>query len=203
MNQINEYCITITYKCNWFCDFCIIDTHNQKEIEFDRIKKLLKCIKPNSNVSITGGEPGLADKKIVEYVIKELEKLKSKININTNGLFLHKYKEYLKKIDSIYYHCSENLNNYVNPVIDDNVKDIEYMIVVSDNNIHNLDNFLDINSDKLIRVTGADNILNKVVLSKKNILKTYNIIKSKPNVNKTDLKKLFGFSKQTNLQVLY
>jgi len=196
---MKEYCIMLTHRCNWFCDFCVVDTHNKPTITFDSIKEHLNSIEKGSMVSLSGGEPGLVSEDILIYTLRELKKKECIIAVNTNGLFMKNYQDYLTEINDIYYHCSEHLDAYV-PIID--FKNIDYMVVVTDNNIHNLGQFLDTNNDKIIRVTGADIGDNVVGLSKKNMFKIYSIVKDKMNVDKSDLVNLFNHSKTPKLTIL-
>ena len=53
-----EYTIYFTCKCNWNCNYCIMDTHNIKN-EPKNILENINNIEDNLFVSISGGEPGL------------------------------------------------------------------------------------------------------------------------------------------------
>ena len=57
-SEQKEFCLYITFKCNWSCDYCIMDTHNIKEPE--NILDLVNNIPLNSKGCITAGEPGMA-----------------------------------------------------------------------------------------------------------------------------------------------
>ena len=46
MNQ-KEYTIYFTFKCNWSCDYCIMDTHNIKT-EPQNILENIRSIENNS-----------------------------------------------------------------------------------------------------------------------------------------------------------
>ncbi len=155
MNDI--YCFSITFECNWNCEYCIVDTHNKNKpiIDYDYINNIINKIPQGSNCSFGGGEPGMANSELIEYLFNKLEKKNCKISITTNGLFMKLYPEYYNRIVSYFYHCSENI------VIDDInfYKDIdnkiEYMIVVSDNNIKRLESFLEFYKDINITLYSA------------------------------------------------
>jgi len=176
---MKEYGISVTYKCNWFCDYCIVNTHAQPEVTFDEVKKKLENIENGSKVSITGGEPGLASKEIIEYTIDYLYKNKCIIEINTNGEFFKHFYYLDNKIDHYFYHISEDLKSLV-LVPNINHDKIHFMITVTDDMMDRIDDFLieyDKLVDKKIFMYAAFNLLgnNKdwqpKSLSKKNVLK--------------------------------
>lgn len=176
---MNEYGISITFKCNWHCDYCIINTHAQPEVEFSKLKEKIESIEPCSKVSVTGGEPGLASKEVVEYVINELFKKNCIIEINTNGEFLRKYYYLNDKIDHYFYHISEDLLS-LNIVPNIDHTKIDFMITVTDDMMSRIDDFLLMYNKiihKKIFMYAAFNLLGNSkdwqpkTLSKKNALK--------------------------------
>jgi hypothetical protein len=199
---VNEYCLTVTYKCNWFCDYCIVHTHEQQEPTFQSIKDNIKTIIPGSDIAMTGGEPGLASKEIVKYVIDELHKINCRVFVNTNGLFFSTHKEFHPVVDGYFYHCSENLDNYVPDVGYDN---IDYMIVVTDDNFKNLDSFMTTNDHlENLYIYGADettfNGKTTTGLSKSNAIKIYKKYKHKLHPN--SLKYLLSTTIVTNKDLI-
>lgn len=176
-----NYCLMLTFKCNWFCDFCATDTHTKPEVTFKDIKNKLNIVQNNSEVSISGGEPGLISKDRMKYIISELKKKNAIININTNGTFFKNFSEYHNDIDSYFYHCSEKLDNKVEMLPFDN---IDYMIVVTNDTFPNLEKFLKINEHiKYFHIFGADkyqvNGKPGKFLSKINSLKIYTKFKNR------------------------
>mgnify|MGYP000642054616 CR=1 FL=1 len=140
---MKNYCLMATYKCNWMCDYCITDTHNQNDITNEIILAKLNDIDNDSEVSISGGEPGLIPKERLDMIIASLRAKNCIINVNTNGRFFNKFPDYYNKIDNFYYHVSENMDINDNIIdVDDPDNKIEHMLVVTDNNMHNLDAFL-------------------------------------------------------------
>jgi molybdenum cofactor biosynthesis enzyme MoaA len=142
--------IALTFKCNWNCDFCCEDTHNRVNITFDDIKNKLKILDkfPGKGVILSGGEIGTLPTNILEYVF---DKIKDRhVSINTNGLFLKKYKQFKPFVNTIGYHCSEDLTT------DPDYETLEYwdtqekdfMIVVNETNLKNLENFLERNKNQ-------------------------------------------------------
>jgi len=142
----------VTYKCNWNCSYCITDTHNQKEVSFQKILNQLVNIEDNSIIYLSGGEPGLLSYKKLETIFNIVKSKHCTLNVFTNGS-IFKYKTLIKYIDYISYHCSENLDNFVEKV---DIKNVTYNIVVSNTNKDNLDSFLEINKHIKFLVAGAD-----------------------------------------------
>lgn len=192
--QEKEIELITNYSCNWNCDFCAVDTHNHKEITFEVLEEKLNIIDRNFkgwNVTISGGEPGMMSRDRIQYIIDRLKESNCSISLNTNGLFLKKYPDLAKYFDYVLYHCSENLDT--DPDYESASKfqaKIDFMIVVSDNNIHNLDKFMKRNMDTtfhIVAATKADGGL-PVTLSNKN---RYSILGKKyPNISKESLKRL-------------
>jgi len=170
-NIKKEFCLSITFDCNWNCSYCVADTHNNN-ITIKDVLDNIKHIEHGSEVTITGGEPGLVNESDMELIFQKLREKECKIDITTNGLFIKKYQKYYNEIESYLYHCSDKLLDL--EIYDDPDNKIEYMIVIDDLNINNLDSFLE-NAPIYIRLDAAYSLMNgKSSLSKKNIL---NIIK--------------------------
>ena len=166
----------LTFNCNWFCNFCATDTHSKPKLTFDEVKNKLNQVEEYSQVSISGGEPGMILPRHMKYIIEELQKKHCKININTNGLFFKKYEKYADNVDSYFYHCSEKLDNVVIPPMSI-FKNVEYMIVVTDETYVNLDSFIENNKEIKFSIFGADkytvNGKPGASLSKMNALRIY------------------------------
>ena len=165
------YCVPITFECNWDCQYCIVDTHNKRSINDDEVLNSLQNIREYSNVTITGGEPGLVNNDQMSKIFDILIAKKSIINVTTNGLFLKRYNRYYHLIDSYIYHCSENLIDI--DIVDDPDHKVQYTVVIDDDNIQNLESFINFVTSKniYVRLDAALNIGSKSFLSKKNIFK--------------------------------
>ena len=74
-----NYCIMVTYDCNWDCSFCITDTHSKPKVKREDLKKKINDVVPNSEVSLSGGEPGLLPKKDMEWCIEILKEKNVKL----------------------------------------------------------------------------------------------------------------------------
>ena len=146
-----EYDLFVTYSCNWNCDYCIVDTHNNyKNIE--DVYREIENIKVSSRVCILGGEPGMLSEEQVSKIIGDLQDKNCTLELMTNGLFLERYPQYIESFDYILYHCSEDLEDDIKIYYNDN---IEYQITVTDNNFKNIDSFFKQYPDIKFRVFGA------------------------------------------------
>lgn len=137
--------ILTTYKCNWNCDYCLVDTHDkhkQSPINFLDLKKKINKLADNSLVTLCGGEPGTLSEPEVKEIFNSLEEKKCEIDILTNGLFIKRYSQYLDRIDTVEYHCVENLEDNIEfPNLDQNK--FNYLIIITNNNYAKVDAFLD------------------------------------------------------------
>ena len=139
-----DYCIAITYKCNWNCDYCIAGTHNMHR-DFDEVVVAAHKIPGGSYVSISGGEPGLMRTDQLKQIVDILQSKGCTVQINSNGTIFN-HPEIVDMVDGIYYHCSENMD--IDDVVNkDYVHKTSYMVVVTKNNLPNLDAFMDKHSD--------------------------------------------------------
>jgi organic radical activating enzyme len=162
--------LILTYKCNWFCEYCCVDTHKQLPLSFDDIKLKLKKVLPNYNVTLSGGEVGLLSENIILFVIEYLKNINCSISLNTNGLFIKKFPHLLFYFDEILYHCSENLNPNDNIIKNINHNNIQYLLVLTDNNFPLFNDFLSIHSDIIFNAIPASNpeFINNITLSDSN-----------------------------------
>lgn len=103
--------LVITYKCNWFCDYCLNDTHHQPERSFQEVLEDANNIPPNTEVTISGGETGLMSRKRLQEIIDVLEAKNCQLDLLTNGLFIKKHEPLLKHFTEVWYHCLEYLND--------------------------------------------------------------------------------------------
>lgn len=189
--QEKEIEIIVTYKCNWNCSYCCVDTHNQKDVTELELEEKINKISNNYNdynVTLSGGEVGLLSKEKILLILDKLKHTKS-VSLNTNGTFLKKYPELISRFDTILYHASPELD------IDDEVlridsKNIEYLLIVTDQILHKLEPFLDKNDDIIFNVVGASNPpgINNPILSEKN--KRYLMSKLFRKISKDSVKRL-------------
>ncbi len=137
----NEYVIPLTFKCNWNCSYCAINnTYDYKDTVTDKeILQKIKSIPEQSLVTLTGGEPGLIKKDNLYYYITLLQHKKCELYLETNGLFIKKYPELCKYFYEILYHCSIDMEN---TNIITNLTNVRYVLIITDENIKNLDTFI-------------------------------------------------------------
>lgn len=180
---MKEYCLKVTYKCNWDCSYCYVDTHSQPPIPFDIIERNMRSIEPGSEVSLSGGEPAFAKKDVIEYAFTELKKKDCRIVIDTNGAFFTRYPEYCSEVYKFFYHFSEDLDLSEDIHIPDPRFLVEYMLVITDKTFHRLGPFLDKYPDILFTVRGADPVIVKGTigdtLSAKNGIKVLRMFKDR------------------------
>ena len=138
----NEYAVTITYKCNWNCEYCAIknDYDYKENVTHEDVLKKLEKIPNNSNVTIFGGEPGIIEREKNENYIYFLKNRNCKLFLETNGLFIKKYPDLLHNFQEILYHCSQDLDDEMLDCSQFN--NIRYLIIVHDKNIHKLHDYL-------------------------------------------------------------
>ncbi len=140
-----EYEIIVTYKCNWNCSYCCVDTHSREEVEKKVVFNKIKKIEEGSKVYVTGGEPGTLSQDYLEEIFLKLKEKGCLLGLNTNGLFLSRYPELLKYISDVNYHCSEDLDLKIPILTFENLKypvKIDYLLIVHDENEHKLQAFL-------------------------------------------------------------
>ena len=167
---MNHYCVFTTFECNWNCPYCYCDTHS-KSRTFEDVMNQLLVIEDGSTVTLTGGEPGLLTTEQLMTIIKHLRDKGCHVDVNTNGE-IFKHEEVIGEVDDILYHCSINMD--IDDVINRDYMDrVDYLVVVTDNNIHNLQPFLEKHDEidfKIIPARRAGGIKGGDCLSKKNIL---------------------------------
>lgn len=157
-----EYELIITYKCNWNCEYCCVDTHNKKE-PINIFKKICS-IPDGAQVTLSGGEPGTLTKNKLYKILSKLEEKKCDVGVNTNGLFIKKYPDLIAKfITNINYHVTENLDISDEIIFIDNrnIK-IDYLIIVHDKNINKLKIFLDKYPEIKFNIIAASNPLSGI-----------------------------------------
>lgn len=141
LNVPNEIEIELTHKCNWNCRYCAIQTHKLPEIsENIALEKVKLIVGKYDTITFSGGEPGLLSRNILEQMISYVKNTNSKLCINTNGTFIKKYPDLIKKFDEIIYHCSQDLDDQLRYYPD--FSNIRYMLVIDDENILKLDQYL-------------------------------------------------------------
>lgn len=97
--DINYLRVSVTKRCNLNCSYCGTKNESGEELTPFQIEKIVKAFASCgiTKVRLTGGEP-LVRQDIVEIAerISRIDGIK-KIALTTNGIFLKKYAEQLKK----------------------------------------------------------------------------------------------------------
>jgi len=179
LDGANSYTLYVTYKCNWFCNYCSEDTHNRNNITFDEIKQKVSAIPAGSDVAITGGEPGTLKKDVMFWILSELKDKGCFVNINTNGTFFKKHKDLCHIPDSYLYHCSEHLEDdeiYIPEFVD--LSKISFQLVITDDTMDRLGYYVDKYPNIKFVVFAAGNVIGKG-LSRTNGFKIYTEFKDK------------------------
>jgi sulfatase maturation enzyme AslB (radical SAM superfamily) len=156
-NEAGNYTLYLTYKCNWVCDYCSEDTHNRNSVSEDEIRQKIDTIPNGSEVSITGGEPGVLKAELLSWVLTELKNKECIINVNTNGTFFKRHPKLCAIPDSFLYHCSEHLEDeeiYIPDFIDKNK--IDFQLVITDGTMHRLEYYINKYPDIHFLIFGAD-----------------------------------------------
>ena len=168
-----RYSLNVTYVCNWYCTYCIIDTHNQPKRTQRNVLDDIKTIPVGSKVTLSSGEPGLLTEKEIRLVIWLLKNKGCSIDLLTNGLFLSKYLDntIMDDIDTIHYHCVENLTDDIEFTELESPK-YDYQIIVNNYNYDYLIEFLNRYPDIKFSIVPSKNV---EVLDKK---KAFSILKN-------------------------
>ena len=127
--------LPLTYKCNWHCDYCVVDTHNQPDLPYQEVLRRVHLIEPNSEVTFGGGEPGLLKREQLEELIGILKTKDCVIDLLTNGLFFKRHLPLIKEFGKIHYHCVEYLPSAIEfPNLQKEYDHIFYVLVVTNSN---------------------------------------------------------------------
>lgn len=138
----NEVELVVTWVCNWHCEYCCVDTHNRPKLAFEAVKAKIELIPDGCFVTLSGGEVGSMKRAEIEYILDRLDEKHCDIGLNTNGLFIKRYYDLLPRFAQLLYHCSENLDED-DEIIIDPLLDLQYLLIVTDNNYPKLRKFLD------------------------------------------------------------
>lgn len=151
----NEIELIVTWVCNWHCEYCCVDTHKRPTLTMEQVRDKLDRVTPGCIVTLSGGEVGTMKRHDIEYILDSLEAKNCQININTNGLFIKRYRDLCTRFETILYHCSEDLND--DNIIIDNELGLQYLLIVTDNNYPKLDAFLSRYPDIKFNLVAASN----------------------------------------------
>ena len=186
----NEIELIVTWVCNWHCEYCCVDTHNRPVLTMEEVKNKLEQVTPGYNVTLSGGEVGSMKRSDIEYIIKELKSKDCTLHINTNGLFIKRYKDLCHNFDTILYHCSEDINVDDDIIIDSDLK-IEYLLIVTDNNFNRVGPFLDKYPSIQFNLVAASNPDNMFGPTLSNSLKHKMLVEFHSRMTEDSIKRIF------------
>ena len=188
---MNIFEIEITYKCNWNCEYCCVQTHTKKALSNEEIINNLKKSSNNfidlngGALTISGGEPSLADSKLIKEIYNLSKEYNFQLSLNSNGrIFYPKvysiFKDIMKDIE-INWHVSENCKwfediHWILSLIEKDSLNVQPMLVVTNNNVINLDNFMDkwTKTTKILIVPASNPYTGRIYLDKNHQKVIYN-----------------------------
>lgn len=144
------YTLDVTYECNWFCPYCVCDTHSQLKRSFETVLEKLKEVENDSILSLSGGEPGMLSEDQLKQIVKIAKEKNCRLEVITNGTIFN-YPKICKDIDLFYYHCSIDLNH--RGQVNKKYKDKCFFTVNAyDSNMSRITKFFEVNSDIAITI---------------------------------------------------
>jgi organic radical activating enzyme len=103
--------LIVTFKCDWTCEYCLVDTHNQIERPFSEVREDAINIVPGTEVTFAGGETGMLPRRHLVELINILKSKGCDLDLLTNGLFIKKHEPLLEHFNEVWYHCVEYLTD--------------------------------------------------------------------------------------------
>lgn len=195
--NIKEYTLITTYRCNWDCSYCVIDTHKRNRempISFDQLKHKIDSISPNSQVCLSGGEVGLLTLSQIEYIFLQLKEKNCNIDVLTNGLFIEKYFSFIDQVDEVHYHCVIGVEHDIQ--FPDLPQDkFIYLLVVTNENVDAIDDFMD--RYPLIRFKLCCNSKKGETLTRQRAFKLFT--RNKHRILKQSFETLFSYNCEHNI----
>lgn len=164
-NQVTDehYDISVTYSCNWQCDYCISDTHNQKQITHQQVLNQIEDVPCNSIVSLSGGEPGMVEHDLLESYLIKLKEKNCVVTVDTNGTILEKYPDLINKyIDDVLYHCTSYVKDrkpfieYNFDHIPKNLNFVYQLVITNDDTLEDIQYYLDKYPDITFSIVGTN-----------------------------------------------
>lgn len=152
----NEIELIVTWVCNWHCEYCCVDTHNRPKLTMEEVNDKMEKVPEGYNVTLSGGEVGSMKRSDIEHIISTLKAKSCTLHINTNGLFIKRYPDLCRHFETILYHCTENIDPQ-DKIIKDASLNIDYLVIVTDNNFERLGSFLAAHPDIKFNLVAASN----------------------------------------------
>jgi organic radical activating enzyme len=131
-----DYPLKVTNKCNWHCDYCVTNIHQEPEIKYKKVLEEAKTIPEGSKVSFGFGEPGMLPRRHLLELIEVCKQRNCKLVLLTNGLVFKKNPDLVEQFDFVRYHCVEYLTDDIEfPDLDQSR--VDYNIVVTEETVKN------------------------------------------------------------------
>lgn len=129
MDKLSKLNLLVTNRCDKacvYCDFPLVKERGDVKLSVLQkwLPKLLEKLEKGGVVSIVGGEPGLVNSAVYEYIFSECAGYQ--IEVCTNGLFVERYAEYCARDDVIllYHNLTHRVDqrmafvsNFVNAIV--------------------------------------------------------------------------------------
>ena len=100
--KVVRYEINVTLRCNWDCSYCSMKERIGGRVDILQIIDLIKSVPKGAELALSGGEPGLLPETKLQAIL--IAAMRRKLALNTNGLFIKKYRKYLRHFDVINLH---------------------------------------------------------------------------------------------------
>lgn len=84
-----QYEVNVTHRCNWDCPYCSM--RYVKSWGGAPTWELIAAVPRGSTLTLSGGEPGLLQRKELEKILSAAQGLD--LHLNTNGTFLKRFPE--------------------------------------------------------------------------------------------------------------
>ena len=177
--------LILTKKCNFNCKYCF-STHENKEMDYNTLKKLIKLLNNKKlkkcNINFFGGEPMLKYDDLIVPFIKEIKEhnFEGNFSIITNGSLLDKEKiqyfidnnvSIMISLDGDYETFSKNRSNNK----DTYWKIIENVKYILDQNYHNFEVRLTYREDDICKLAHNIEYLYSLGIKKIQIYHEYDI----------------------------
>lgn len=101
-SKVVKYEINVTLRCNWDCPYCSMKERIGGKIDILRIIDLIKSVPKGAELTLSGGEPGLLSEVKLQAIL--IAAMGRKLVLNTNGLFIKKYRKYLQHFNVVNLH---------------------------------------------------------------------------------------------------
>lgn len=192
----------MTEMCNKTCSYCdiprLVNPQSTNRELFFKYFPILNNSDKFTWFTITGGEPGLVDSDLWEFMFKDL---KHPTRINTNGIFFDKgyFDKYYDSIFEIGYHPVVELGEQLPHVCAD--PKIKIYMPYHKLNYHLLENFIKNYSKNELNlipyIRKYYDLNDPYVLTQCDYMNVYNIIKDKQNVNQTSKDLVYALAYKT------